>query len=208
MLTCQCSQDPAARFACLRGACGAVGEVDEPGAEASEARPEAALEAHSRCHWWAKAEIGMASPELENVVQWALAVRIGGHTVAGGFRDAFEYFTILGYLFFTAFRLVPYVGLGIILVVLSKTKLKDYVLPVFVGGLVGILAMILWGAWMVQRPYYTDEHVSSTMAIAFLFIPVYAVPAGAIGAILFGGLYTPIRYVMRKTEPTDSLDST
>lgn len=145
----------------------------------------------------------------ENLVQWVLAVRVGGHTVAAGFEDAFEYFTLFGYLFFTAFRLVPYVGLGIILIILSKTKQKDYALPVFVGGVIGILAMILWGFWMVQRPYYTDEHVSSTTAIAFLFIPIYAVPAGAIGAALLAGIYTPIRFALRKgkTEPTNALDS-
>ena len=87
----------------------------------------------------------------ENMVQWALAVQVGGHSIAGGFEEAFEYFTIWGYLFFTTFRLVPYVGLGVILVILSKSKMKDYVLPVFIGGLIGILAMILWGSWMAQN---------------------------------------------------------
>jgi hypothetical protein len=145
----------------------------------------------------------------ENLVQWALAVHVGGYTLTGGFEDAFEHFTILGYLFMTAFRLGPYVGLGAILVTLSKTKLKDYVLPVFIGGLIGILAMILWGSWMAQRPYYTDEHVSSTTAIAFVIIPFYAALTGAIGAAVFAGIYSPIRYVLRKkrTEPTDALES-
>ena len=140
----------------------------------------------------------------ENVVQWALAMRVGGHTVAAGFEDAFEYFTPFGYLFFTAFRLVPYVGLGIILFVLSRTKLKDYCLPVFAGGLVGILAIILWGSWMAQRPYYTDEHVSSTTAIAFVFIPIYAVPAGAVGAVLLAAIYTPFRILMKRKETEQS----
>lgn len=140
----------------------------------------------------------------ETLVQWILAVRVGGHTVAAGFEDAFEYFTLFGYLFFTAFRLVPYVGLGIILVILSKTKLKDYVLPVFAGGLIGILAMIVWGSWMAQRPYYTDEHVSSTTAIAFLFIPMYAVPTGAVGAILLALLYTPFRFMFRRKKTEQS----
>ncbi len=136
----------------------------------------------------------------ENLVQWALAVQVGGHSVAAGFEDAFEYFTLFGYLFFTAFRFVPYVGLGIILVTLSKTRFKDYGLPVFVGGLIGILAMILWGSWMAQRPYYTDEHVSSTTAIAFLFIPIYAVPTGTIGAVLIAVLYTPFRFMFRRKD--------
>ena len=141
----------------------------------------------------------------ENVVQWALAVRVGGLTVGAGFEDAFEYFNLFGYLFFTAFRLVPYVGLGVILVVLSKTRMKDYCLPVFAGGLIGIVAIIVWGSWTAQCPYYTDEHISSTTAIAFLFIPIYAVPAGGLGAALLALLYTPFRYVLRKrqTQPED-----
>lgn len=142
----------------------------------------------------------------ENLVQWALAVRVGGHTVAAGFEDAFEYFTLFGYLFFTAFRLVPYVGLGLILVILSKTRLKDYVLPVFTGGLTGILAMILWGSWMAQLPYYTDEHVSSTTALAFLFIPIYAVPTGGIGAVVLSILYTPFRYLFRRKRQNNILN--
>jgi len=140
----------------------------------------------------------------ENLVQWALAVRVGGHSVAGGFQDAFKYFSVLGYVFFTAFRLVPYVGLGILLVVISKTRFRDYALPVFAGGLVGILAMILWGSWMAQRPYYTDEHVSSTTAIAFLFIPPLAVFTGAIGAGLVALLYTPVRLMLRRREAEQS----
>lgn len=155
-----------------------------------------------RKYWYLTVLLLAALVINENVVQWALAVRVGGHTVAAGFEDAFKYFTPVGYLFFTAFRLVPYIGLGVILIVLSKTRLKDYCVPVFAGGLIGILAIILWGSWMAQRPYYTEEHVSSTTAIAFLFIPIYAVPAGAIGAGLLAILYTPFRYVLRngKTE--------
>ena len=160
-------------------------------------------------YWYLVVLLLVALVINESLVQWALAVRVGEHTLASGFEDAFEYFTIFGYLFLTVFRLVPYVGLGIILVILSRTKWKDYVLPVFIGGLLGILAIILWGYWSVQRPYYTDEHVSSTTAIAFLFIPMYAVLSGAIGAALLAGIYTPIRYALRKrkTKPMDALDS-
>ena len=134
----------------------------------------------------------------ENVVQWALAVRVGGYSVAGGFQDAFKYFSVFGYLFFTAFRLVPYVGLGIILIVLSKTRFKDYIPSVFVGGLVGVLAMIVWGSWMALLPLYMGAHVSSTTAISFLFIPMYAVPTGAIAALTSAALCTPFRHLFRK----------
>jgi hypothetical protein len=71
-----------------------------------------------------------------------------------------------------------------ILIVLSKTRFKDYVPSVFVGGLVGVLAMVVWGSWMALLPLYTGAHVSSTTAISFLFIPVYAVPTGAIAALV------------------------
>lgn len=130
----------------------------------------------------------------ENVVQWALAIYVGGYSVTAGFADAYEYFTVSGYLFFTAFRLIPYVILSGVLALLSITKQKDYVLPVFVGGLLGILAMILWGSWEALRPIYTSEHVSSTTAVAFLFIPFYASGAGIIGAGLSAAVYTPVRH--------------
>jgi len=160
-------------------------------------------------YWYLVMLLLIALVVNENMVQWALAIQVGGYTIAGGFEDAFEYFSIWDYLFFTAFRLGPYVGLGAILIILSKSKLEDYVLPVFIGGLIGILAMVLWGSWMAQRPYYTDEHTSSTTAISFVFIPIYAVATGVIGAAVFAGIYSPIRYLLKKKriEPTHTLDS-
>ncbi len=139
----------------------------------------------------------------EHVVHWALAVKVGGYSVAAGFTDAFKYFSVGGYLFCTAFRLIPYMGLAITLLVLSKTKAKDFVLPVWIGGLIGILGTILWGLWMTQRPYYTDEHVSSTTAIAFLFIPLYACFTGGLGGLALAVLYLPFWFVAKrkKAEP-------
>jgi len=156
-------------------------------------------------HWYLFVLLPFALVINENVVQWSLAVKVGGQTITEGFQDAFKHFTILGYLFFTAFRMVPYAGLALVLFILSQTKWKDYVGPVLIGGLIGILAMILWGSWVAQRPYFTDEHVSSTTAIAFVFIPMYAVGTGTTGAILLAGLYTPIRLVLKKgkTKPKD-----
>lgn len=146
-----------------------------------------------RKYWYLVVLIFAALAVNEDIVQWVLAVQVGGHTVGNGFEDAFEFFTIFGYLFFTVFILVPYVGLGIAVVIISKTKLKDYVLPVFIGGLIGILVSIFQDSWMALRPFYTDEHVSSTTAISFLYIPIYAVPAGVLGAVLLAAIYTPFR---------------
>ena len=149
----------------------------------------------------------LAVPSLfinENVVQWALAVVVGRYTVVDGFKDAFEHFTIIGYIFSTAFRSIPYVLLGLVLNRISQTKLKDYFWPTFLGGLIGILTFIIWGLWMAMHPYYTDEHVSSTTAIAFVFIPMYALIPGAIVAFFFSGVYAPIRYLLtRKKDITN-----
>jgi len=144
----------------------------------------------------------------ENVIQWALAVIVGGYSLAGGFHDAFKYFSVFGYLFFTAFRLVPYVCLWKILIFLSKTNFRDYIPFVFAGGLIGIVVIIIRGLWDVQRPLYTGGHVSSTTAVAFLFIPIYAIPAGGIGALLFAAIYTPFRYIFRKGKVEQSAGDT
>ena len=134
----------------------------------------------------------------EQVLQWAVAVKVGGYAVSTGFQDAFKYFTVDGYLFFTAFRLLPYAGLGLALVLISRSRLSDYVLPVFAGGVVGILAMIVWGSWMALRPLYAGGHVSSTTAIAFIFIPLYAVLSGAIAALVAAAICTPLRSRFRQ----------
>jgi len=155
----------------------------------------------------------------ENVIQWALAVIVGGHSLAGGFHDAFKYFSVFGYLFFTAFRLVPYVCLWKILIFLSKTNFRDYIPFVFAGGLIGIVVIIIRGLWDVQRPLYTGGHVSSTTAVAFLFIPIYAIPAGGIlqpdfaltneaattKAFADAGIKIPSTWKVEGFEPEDSI---
>jgi hypothetical protein len=125
----------------------------------------------------------------ENVVQWALAVKVGGYNIADGYSSAFRYFSVPGYLFFTAFRIIPYAILGMTLVALSKTKHSDYIPAVFIGGLAGIIIAIVSMSWDTMRPYYTDERVSSTTAINFLFIPFFAAFLGGIVSIIFAAGY-------------------
>jgi hypothetical protein len=119
----------------------------------------------------------------ENLVQWAIAVVIGDHNLISGFQDAFQHFNGGGYLVLTAFRLLPYVCLGVIVAVLSKTRFRNSAPAVLIGGLVGILAMILLGSWVSLSPIYTGEPVTPAIAIAFVWIPIYAVLTGAIGAV-------------------------
>ena len=51
------------------------------------------------------------------------------------------------------------------------------------GGLLGIIFMIVLGSWEAQHAYYTVQHVSSTTAISFLFIPIYAIVTGFVGGL-------------------------
>jgi hypothetical protein len=140
----------------------------------------------------------------ENLVQWALAIFVGHLSVIDGFRDAFKYFTLLGYLFFTVFRLIPYLGLAVVLNAIERSRLKDFTFPVQLGGIIGILSIILWGSWTAMRPLYTGQHVSSTTAIAFVFIPIYACFSGMVGAVAFAVIYTPMRILRsRQNKPPD-----
>lgn len=86
----------------------------------------------------------------ENIVQWALAVIVGNYSIINGFNDAFEYFSVEGYAFFTLFRLIPYSMLaGMVLIGLKRRS--PAVAGFAWGGLIGIVTMIVWGAWDTQR---------------------------------------------------------
>jgi len=118
----------------------------------------------------------------ENIVQWALAVIVANFSFINGFKDAFEYFSVGGYAFFTLFRLIPYAMLtGAVLIGMKRQS--PAVNGFAWGGLIGIVTMIVWGSWDAQRDYYTGEHVSSTTNIAFLVIPILALFTGCIGAL-------------------------
>ncbi|NQX87792.1 MAG: hypothetical protein HRT77_03920 [Halioglobus sp.] len=122
----------------------------------------------------------------ENIIQWILAVVVGHYSVKDAYIDAFEHFSIGGYAFLTAFRSIPYFILWFAVKSYVK-KESSMTVGIAWGGLIGILFMIVWGSWTAQHAYYTNEHVSSTTAIAFLFIPIYSIVTGLIGGFS-GGL--------------------
>lgn len=118
----------------------------------------------------------------ENLVQWVLAVQVGKLGLMEGFTDAYRFFTLAGYAFFTAFRLVPYLLLAWVVRSSIKKKRKATV-GIAWGGLLGIALMIASSLWAALMPLYTGEHASSTTAIAFLFIPFFAIVTGAMGSL-------------------------
>jgi hypothetical protein len=123
----------------------------------------------------------------ENLIQWLLAVAVGNYSVIDGFQDAYKYFTLTGYVFFSAFRAIPYAILFFI--IRSRIRKGEKSLSgIAWGGLVGILTFIILGSWMSLHSLYTDEHTSSTTAIAFIFIPIYAIVSGLIGGLIGYGV--------------------
>ena len=119
----------------------------------------------------------------ENFVQWLLAIFFGHYSIVGGFNDAYKYITLEGYAFFGMFRLIPYALLGFLVMFLVKRE-KTISPYIAWSGLVGILSLSVWGYWDAQQALYTNAPVSSTTAIAFIFIPLYSIISGALGCII------------------------
>lgn len=135
----------------------------------------------------------------ENLVYWAESIIVGNYNITDGFNKAFKYFTIGGYAFFTAIRLIPYLILGGVVVVL-KAKQKRVTSGIAWGGLAGIVYMIVSESWKAQHAFFTGEHVSSTTGLAFLVIPFFAIVTGIIGALI-GWAISFIIIKRTKTKP-------
>lgn len=118
----------------------------------------------------------------ENLIYWILAVTAGNYNVAEAYNKTFKYFTFRDYAFFTAIRLIPYLILALVVVIL-KTKKKKAKTGIAWGGLIGIVSMIVYESWIVQLPFFTSEHASSTTGLAFLVIPFFAIVTGIIGSL-------------------------
>lgn len=137
----------------------------------------------------------------EYLVQWILAVAVGHHTLGSGLKDVVKDFSITSHATLTLLRVFPYAGLGAVLVAVSRTRFRDCVAPLFIGGFPGILFVTVWGYWAVFVEYYTGEHVSSTSSLVFVFAPLYAGLAGATGAVAAAILYTPFRFFLKRGKP-------
>ena len=117
----------------------------------------------------------------EGTVQWALAIRIGNYSFVEGFTDALKYFSIVGFLFLTVLRAVPLLLLHSIVKRLLRKKFKQ-TWGAAIGGFIGIWWCYIWMTWDSLLPLYTENRVSSTTTLIFLFIPIYSSITGAIGA--------------------------
>jgi hypothetical protein len=113
-----------------------------------------------------------------------LAVFVGNYNLTDGFDRAFSFFTFESYLFFLAFRAIPFAAVLIVGSIFKNRLTKDInVMEWF--WLIGIVFFITFGYWDAQHSLYTDAKTSSTTSISFIFIPIYAIAVGLVSS-MFG----------------------
>lgn len=88
--------------------------------------------------------------------------------------------------------LIPFGILTVIVRALSSKLTRLHFCLFALCGLIGILALMVPAHVSVWRPLYTDEPVSSTSAIAFLFIPFYCTISMGVGIALAALISIPI----------------
>jgi hypothetical protein len=81
-------------------------------------------------------------------------------------------------------HLIPFVALDVSVVLLSRLVHDSSRLRwIAAGGFIGILALMVPLHVLVWLPLYTDERMSSTAVLAFLFIPFYSCVTMVIGLL-------------------------
>jgi hypothetical protein len=82
------------------------------------------------------------------------------------------------------FGFIPFAILIGITVGLSRTVKGKRLDCLFIGGLLGILAFMVFSHVAVWYPLYGGGHMSSTAVIAFIFIPFYCIGTMGIGMLI------------------------
>lgn len=86
------------------------------------------------------------------------------------------------------FGLIPFLALATVCVVGARWWAESRLACVVGGGLLGILALMVWSHVQIWYPLYGGGHASSTSVIAFLFIPFYCLGTLLLGAVLGWGV--------------------
>lgn len=130
----------------------------------------------------------------ETTVNWLLAVIVGGYDLQPGFERATQYSTLASFLFSTSFRIIPYLGLSAV-ALFSSLKSSTIGKIALYCSLAAISLFHFWGYWGMQHSLFTDEHTSSTSALAIIFIPIHAIWISAVAGALGYGLTKVTRLV-------------
>lgn len=147
--------------------------------------------------------VGLVTP---SAIIFCLEVFVGRISVAAAFvDDAERQFAKGENLFLLAVvGLFPFVLLSIFLLIVARRLPTRRLACVSLGGLTGILGLMIPLHVSVWYPLYGGGHVSSTSAIAFLFIPFYCVVTLILGMILgWAASLVPSIRAPRRPGPTD-----
>jgi hypothetical protein len=125
------------------------------------------------------------------IVNWLLAIFVGNYGIWEGYERAVRNFSITGYFLTTAFRSFPFV-------LLLRYSLKSDInkmpeIKWFV--LIVITYFIAWGYWDTLHTLYTPERTSSTAALAYVFIPIFAIGIGIVAGVIGYVLGKSIRFI-------------
>lgn len=92
---------------------------------------------------------------------------------------------IFGSLFFFAFRGVPFFLTSVVCFFAALRIRRHWLVGIIAGAWIGTLYFTIPAMMSVWRPLFTDERMSSTAVIAFVFIPFYSIPY-TLGGIMVG----------------------
>lgn len=141
--------------------------------------------------WWWYLGVAIAATVLTepNLTLWVMQMVLGHHPPASAFRLAFGDATLVGFLFFAAFRFAPFIAFGLVAYLLDRSRPRIAHQIGFLSALLACAATMVFANWDVFRPLFEHTHFSSTSAIAFLFIPIYAGLIGVVFALLATGTH-------------------
>jgi hypothetical protein len=125
---------------------------------------------------------------------WVMQMSLGHQAPGSALGLAFGNATLLGFFLFGAFRIAPFGLFALFAFLLDRARVRLRQDIGFLCAVLACAATMIWGNWAVFTPLFAHTHMSSTSAIAFLFIPFYA---GVIGAV-FALLATGTRWVVQR----------
>jgi hypothetical protein len=127
--------------------------------------------------------VGLATP---SAVIWWLELFVAHTSLASAIVDlAQRQFAKGENLFWLAlFGLIPFALLSVISLIAARFVSRRRLACISAGGLVGILAFMVPAHASVWYPLYGGGHISSTAAIAFIFIPFYCIATLLIGLLV------------------------
>ena len=121
----------------------------------------------------------------ERTIDWLLAITVGGYGFEASIKRTFLHSSPQGYFFSATFRLIPYLLLAC-LAMFQGNYYSVHEKIAFWTALAAITLFHSWGFGGLSYPLYTGEHLSSTAALALIFIPLNAVWVGLLTGVTMG----------------------